>query len=142
MKQDKIKAEEKYKDIIDLPYQKSDRHPHMSLLNRAAQFSPFAALSGHGDNINEAGRFVEQKVEYDEQVKQELDRSLQKIIDRIECQPVVAVTYFEPDNKKQGGRYCTVKERLKKVDTYERRLIFQDRSQIYFEQIVSLELEE
>ena len=138
-------AEEKYKDIykdiIDLPYQKSNRHPHMSLLNRAAQFSPFAALTGHGDNIEEAGRFVEEKIECDEEVKQKLDQSLQKIMSRIEESPVVSITYFEPDTKKQGGRYRTVKERIKKVDTYERRLILEDRSHIYFEQIINLELE-
>ncbi len=142
MKQEKIMAEEKYKDIIGLPYIKSQRHPPMSLLNRAAQFSPFAALTGHGDNIEEAGRFVEEKTEWDEEVKQELDQSLQKIMHSTEPCPVVAITYFEPDTKKQGGRYRTVKERVKKVDTYERRLVLEDKSCIYFEQITKLELKD
>lgn len=135
-----LRETHKYDDIIHLARPVSHR-AKMTDYDRAAQFSPFAALTGHGDNIEEAGRFVEEKIECDEEVKQKLDQSLQKIMSRIEESPVVSITYFEPDTKKQGGRYRTVKERIKKVDTYERRLILEDRSHIYFEQIINLELE-
>ena len=93
----------KYDDIIMLPHHVSKRHPQMSPLNRAAQFSPFAALTGHEDAIQETARLTDSFVEMDESRKSQLDGQLGLIRDNLDAQPEIEVTYFQPDEKRAAG---------------------------------------
>ncbi|MDD6467813.1 MAG: hypothetical protein PUF50_06490 [Erysipelotrichaceae bacterium] len=109
-----------YQDIIDLPHHQSKKHPHMSNHDRAAQFSPFAALTGHGSAIKETARRTEQKVELDEYEKAVLDQKLQEILQK---RSWVKVTFFEPDLVKDGGEYVEVIDQFKKVDRYRGEMV-------------------
>ena len=109
---------DKYKEIIDLPHPVSKKHPQMSLRDRAAQFSPFAALTGHSDAIDEAARLTDRRIELDESQIAELDGKLQIIAERIGEHPTVAVTWFRPDEKKAGGAYVEKTGAVKKIDGY------------------------
>ena len=131
-------VEDKYGDILSLPYRKSTRHPHMSLLNRAAQFSPFAALTGHEAAIQETARLTDMQIELEESEKACIDRTLQRLADSIHQHPVVTVIYFQPDATKAGGAYLTKTGPLKKIDTYERCLVFDDRSTVSIDSIYAL----
>ncbi len=115
-----------YDDIIHLPHHVSRRHPQMSLSNRAAQFSPFAALTGHDAAIEEATRMTDSFVELDEDKKSLLDAQLRLIQDHLKQQPECQVTYFQPDEKKSGGTYITICGRVKKINQYEHRIVFTD----------------
>lgn len=114
----------KYDDIIHLPHHVSKRHPQMPLSNRAAQFSPFAALTGHDEGIRETERLTEPFMELDEDQKNQLDEQLHIIRENLEQRPEIEITYFEPDNKKDGGNYVTVCGQVKKIDEYARQIIF------------------
>ena len=96
-----------YDDMLNLPHPTSRRHSRMSRSDRAAQFAPFAALSGHGTAIAETARLTERRIELDEDVKAALDFKQQMLMDRIDEHPDVSVTWFQPDGKKDGGRYVT-----------------------------------
>ena len=100
-------AREKYADIIEHPHYVSPEFPQMPRLNRAAQFSPFAALTGYGDLIDEAARYTGEKTEPDESRKQELNRKLSYLLSQ-SVPPAVTVTYFMADGKKEGGEYLSV----------------------------------
>lgn len=106
----------KYDDIMELPHHQSDRRPHMSLQNRAAQFSPFAALTGYEAAISEAGRLTEEFREPSEEVKAVLDGKLQLLEEKKGEHPEVTVSYFQPDERKAGGRYLEVTGYFRKVD--------------------------
>ena len=116
----------KYDDIINLPHHVSKSHPQMSLLNRAAQFSPFAALTGHEAAIQETARLTDSFIELDEDRKERLNEQLQMIMENLEQKPECEITYFQPDEKKTGGSYVTVCGRIKKIDRLEHRIIFTD----------------
>lgn len=104
-----------YSDIIDLPHHVSDRHPRMSMHDRAAQFAPFAALTGHGAAIRETERLTDSRLMPDEDVRVELDRRLGALLCR-DDRPEVEIEYFVPDERKQGGRYVKLRGRIKRVD--------------------------
>ena len=114
-----------YADIIDHPHWESKTRPHMSLYDRAAQFSPFAALTGYDDMVNEEARIVGKRIEPGEDELERLDRELSIIHDAIKrgTFPEVSVTYFVPDPLKEGGRYETSVEQVKKVDTVRGKLV-------------------
>ena len=116
----------KYDDIINLPHHVSKRHPQMSLQNRAAQFSPFAALTGHEAAIQETARLTDSFIELSEDRKERLDEQLQMIMENLEQKPECEITYFQPDEKKSGGSYVTVCGRIKKVDRFEQKIMFTD----------------
>ena len=111
-----FKTTDKYDDIINMPHHKSAKHPQMSMINRAAQFSPFAALTGHGEAIKETARLTDERVELDEAVKAVIDERLQYIEENIKSKPTATVTYFEPDDRKEGGEYVTVTGKVGKID--------------------------
>ena len=115
----------KYADIIDMPRHTSTKHAHMSLHDRAAQFSPFAALTGYGDMVDEEARLTQNLIEIDEQTRVTIDRKLAVLASELSKgnQPVISITYFVPDIKKAGGSYTTSTEEIKKIDTIERKLI-------------------
>lgn len=121
-----LKGEHKYDDIINLPHHVSKKHPPMSFLNRAAQFSPFAALTGHSEAIQETARLTDSFIELSEDRKRQLDKQLQLIRENPEQEPEVEVTYFQPNDKKVGGTYVTVCGRVKRIRGQERQIVFTD----------------
>lgn len=129
----------RYDDIIDLPHHVSSTHRHMSASERAAQFSPFAALTGHGAAISEAGRLTGVRAELDEQEKSLLDIKQQMLKAAADREPELTVTYFIPDEKKEGGQYMTVTGRLRKVDEDGRALVLADGRRIGFEDVRAIE---
>ena len=111
---------DEYRDIINLPHHVSSKRPQMSMLDRAAQFSPFAALTGYDDAIHETARLTNDKVNLSEEEKETLDRKQQILLERLGEHPALTVTYFIPDAKKSGGAYVTKSGSLKKIDGLER----------------------
>ena len=130
-----------YDDILHLPHPTSKRHPRMPIVDRAAQFSPFAALTGHKAAIEETARVTERRIELDEDAKEQLDQTLQLLLERIDEQPEITVTWFSPDKKKAGGQYHTATGKLKRVDTQESRLILTDGTQIPLEDLLEIRSE-
>ena len=130
-----------YDDMIDLPHPSSKKHPRMSIRDRAAIFSPFAALSGHGAAIAETARLTDPRMELDEDTKEELDQKQAVLMEHIEEQPEVTVTWFQPDERKEGGAYLTVTGRLKKLDKIRRVLVLTDGTKILLANVVELESE-
>lgn len=114
-----------YDDLIDLPHHVSKRHARMSRKDRAAQFAPFAALTGHHEAIRESERLTVQRIELDEACKEKINWKLQKIKENIEKNPLVTVTYFVPDKRKEGGTYVTVSEMVQKLKEYEGLLVLE-----------------
>ena len=127
-----------YDDMIDLPHPSSKKHPRMSIRDRAAIFSPFAALSGHGAAIVETARLTDRRMELDEDTKEELDQKQAVLMEHIEEQPEVTVTWFQPDERKEGGAYLTVTGRLKKIDEVGRTLTLLDGTAIPLEDVANL----
>lgn len=129
----------KYDDIIHLPHHVSATHPHMAAKDRAAQFSPFAALTGHGDAVKETARLTDKRIELDEYMKDVLSHRLQIIADRVKEHPEIAITYFQPDAKKNGGVYVTVIGAAKKINEHERVVIMTDGIAIPIDEIVKVD---
>ena len=136
---EKTESEAKYGDIIGLSHPVSQVHPQMSVHERAAQFSPFAALTGHEAAIRETARLTEGQIELEEDRKEELDEKLSGLLQPGSVCPEVTVCYFEPDARKEGGTYRTVSGRVKRADAYEHQLVFEDGRRIAVEQIISIE---
>ncbi|MBP3413462.1 MAG: hypothetical protein J6K89_09415 [Oscillospiraceae bacterium] len=118
----------KYDDIIDLPHPTSPRHPRMRMIDRAAQFSPFSALTGYEDAIEESGRLTQGEIELDDHAREQLDRQLRFLHDHEEHRPTVLVTYFLPDLRKEGGAYIEIQDSVLRVDPQKQLLVFEDRS--------------
>ena len=115
-----------YRDIIDLPAPVSSRHPQMPLQNRAAQFMPFAALTGYGDAIEETARVTDAKLELTEDELLILDQQLAELRPLLSQRPEVTFVYFEPDARKEGGAYITRAGIVKKIDDYGRSILLED----------------
>ena len=130
-----------YDDIIDLPHHVSATRPRMSMIDRAAQFSPFQALTGYGAAIQETGRLTDQRIELTEDFRAVLDRKQQLLVENLADHPEVSVTYFVPDERKAGGAYVTVTGRVKKVDDYQRLLLLTDGTKIPLDEILDMESE-
>ena len=128
-----------YSDIINHPHYVSKTRPQMSELERAAQFSPFAALTGYDAAIKETGRLTDERLELGEETKALLDMKQQYLFDMISDQPEIAVTYFVPDEKKSGGEYITVTGNLKRIDEYERQMLFTNGKKIPMDEVVDIE---
>ena len=128
-----------YDDIIDLPHPVSENHPQMPMIDRAAQFSPFAALTGYDAAIVETARLTDQKRELSEDQKQAIGRQLHELQKRIRTHPSVTVVYFEPDRRKSGGSYKTVTGTADKVDEYTGCLHLSNGIKIPFEYILRME---
>lgn len=141
-----------YDDMINLPHPTSANHPRMSLYDRAAQFSPFAALTGYDEAVKETARLTEQERELDEDEKERLNRKLrilqqymaeetarkaaeEEAEEMAERGTLVEVIYFEPDERKTGGRYVTYTGALKRIDVDGRKLIMEDKTVVPIERI-------
>ena len=128
-----------YQEIIDLPHHVSKTHPQMPMSDRAAQFSPFAALTGYNSAIRETGRLTEERIELDEEALMALNMRYQLLIDSLKECPEVRITYFKPDERKSGGAYLTVTGVVKKVDDCERLLTMQDGTIIPLDDVLMIE---
>ena len=133
------KETHKYDDIINLLHHVSAKHPQMELLDRAAQFSPFAALTGHEDSIRETARRTEEFLELEEDKKEQLDEKIHVLQENLWKKPEIIVTYFVPDEKKDGGAYVTHRGRIRKIDTYRHRLLFEDGTDVGMQYIFEID---
>lgn len=130
-----------YDDIINLPNPTSTRHPRMSLYDRAAQFSPFAALTGHGAAIRETARLTDERKELSEEAVTGLNEKLRLIMENTGTKQTVTITYFVPDKKKSGGAYVSHAGIVKKIDEYEHTVIMADKTVIPVGQICDIQSE-
>lgn len=127
-----------YSDIINLPHHVSKKHPQMSIEARSAQFAPFAALTGYGDAVNETARLTDKRIELDDVIKEEINCKLETIKRNIKERPIVTITYFVPDTKKQGGAYVTVTGSIYKIDENKQQINLNDGTKIPIEEIISV----
>lgn len=118
--------EHKYDDIINMPHHVSMTRSHMSALDRAAQFSPFAALTGHDAAIKETARLTNERIDLDESSRELLDEKLLILQEHLEEQPKVSITYFKQDEKKSGGEYQSVTNKIIKLNEYENTILLED----------------
>ena len=130
---------DEYKDIINLPHHVSSKRPQMPMLDRAAQFSPFASLTGYDDAIHETGRLTDEKIDLSEEDKKTLDRKQQILSEKLSDHPALTITYFVPDEKKAGGSYTSLTGNLKRIDYYERLFVLTDGTKIQLDEIVDIE---
>ena len=129
----------RYDDIIDLPHHQSATRPRMSRINRAAQFAPFAALTGYEAAIQETGRLTDMRIELDESRKAVLNEKLRLLMLHLHDKPEVTITYFEPDLKKSGGAYLSVTGHVRKVDKYSRTVSLEDGTSVLIDQIFGID---
>lgn len=128
----------RYKDILYMKRPKSDK-PKMSMHDRAAQFAPFSALTGHKEAIDETARLVDDKIELSDDKKDELTYNFSVILKHINDLPMVKVEYFVPDELKKGGKYVTMIDNLIKYDSYKDMLVFQNNKCINMNDIIEIE---
>lgn len=129
---------ENYIDIINLPRHISQKHPHMSIHDRAAQFAPFAALTGHGEAISETARTVDSRIVLGEDAATEIANTLNFIQLNIKNELNISVTYFVADNKKCGGKYISSKGTVKNINNIDKTLVFMDNVCIDFDDIYEI----
>ena len=132
----------KYEDIINLPHHVSTRHPQMTLEERSAQFAPFAALTGFEDCVEETARLTDEKIDISEDANELLNEKIKNIIKKIEKNPIIKLTYFIPDNRKSGGKYVTMEEKIKKIDEINQELIFINGTKIKLYNVIDIELKD
>ena len=128
-----------YEDIINLPHHISPTRQQMPMSDRAAQFSPFAALTGYDAAIKETGRLTDERIELDEDALTALDMKYQLLMDALDDKPEVTITYFQPDERKAGGKYVSAVGTVKKVDDFERRITMQDGSKIPMDDVLIID---
>lgn len=127
-----------YDDIINLEHHVSQKHPQMSLDARAAQFAPFAALTGFDEQLKEAERLTNERKFINEDLREKLDNKLQIIQKQISVKPTITVTYFVYDLRKQGGSYRTVIGKVKKIDKYKNVVILENKTEIPIAEIIDI----
>ena len=130
-----------YEDIVDLPHHVSKKHPQPTVADRAARFAPFAAITGYEEMVLEEARVTDDRIEMDESSKAALNEKLNMILEFIDEQPEVSITYFEPDKRKAGGAYVTVTGTVKRIDEYEHLVIMTDGKKINIDEIYNLQSE-
>lgn len=130
----------KYSKIIHLPHHVSERHTPMTMYQRAAQFAPFAALTGHSAALNETARLTESRIELSESECALLDRNFAKLLAHIHEQPDVCITYFVPDSHKEGGSYTLHEGKVRKWDGYEQVILFDDGTRVARQDVIDLVL--
>ena len=129
----------KYDEIIHLPHHSSMTRPQMPMSDRAAQFAPFAALTGYDSAIRETGRLTDEKIELDEEALTALDMRYQLLIDALDDQPEITITFFQADERKDGGAYLTVTGTVRIIDAFERLITMQDGAKIPMDDVLSIE---
>ena len=129
----------KYDEIMGLPHHDSKTRPQMPMSDRAAQFAPFAALTGYDSAIKETGRLTDERIELDVEALSALDMKYQLLMEALDEAPEVTITYFRPDERKAGGKYVSAVGAVKKIDDFERRITMQDGAQIPMDDVLSIE---
>ena len=129
---------DEYLDVINIKYHISKKHPRMSIQKRAAQFAPFAALTGHSDAIKETARLTYKKIELDEEEKEILDEKLKIISQNIVNKPEIIIEYFVKDKLKQGGMYVTRKFTVKKINFYSGKIVTSSKDEINISDILNI----
>lgn len=130
-----------YEDIINLPPHISKKHPQPTMMERAARFAPFAAIAGYEEMVLEEARVTEERIDLDEGTLALLNEKLNMILEFLDEEPEVMITYFEPDKKKDGGAYVSVTGVVKRIDEYEHLVIMTDGKKINIEEIYNLQSE-
>ena len=129
----------KYNEIMWLPHHVSKTRPQMPMSDRAAQFAPFAALTGYDAAIKETGRLTDERIELDVEALSALDMKYQLLMEALDEAPEVTITYFQPDERKAGGKYVSAVGVVKKIDGFERRITMQDGAKIPMDDVLSIE---
>lgn len=126
-----------YEDIINLPHYEP-KHKRMSMSVRSAQFAPFAALTGFNDEVKETERLVDKKVLLDEDEKIKINNQLLEILKNIKDKPEIKITYYIPDKRKNGGKYTTITDNVKKIDMIEKYIMLECKIKIFFKDILDI----
>ena len=129
----------KYNEIIYLPHHVSKTRPQMPMSDRAAQFAPFAALTGYDAAIKETGRLTDERIELDVEALSALDMKYQLLMEALDEAPEVTITYFQPDERKAGGKYVSAVGTVKKIDDFERRITMRDGTRIPMDDVLSID---
>ena len=129
----------KYNEIMRLPHHVSKTRPQMPMSDRAAQFAPFPALTGYDAAIKETGRLTDERIELDVEALSALDMKYQLLMEALDEAPEVTITYFQPDERKAGGKYVSAVGAVKKIDDFERRITMQDGAKIPMDDVLSIE---
>ena len=133
-----MRMNNRYDEIMELPHHVSKTRPQMPMSDRAAQFAPFAALTGYDSAIKETGRLTDERIALDEEALTALDRKYQLLMDTLNDAPEVTIIYFQPDERKAGGQYVSATGTVKKVDTFGRRILLQDGTRIPLDSVYDL----
>ena len=133
-----MRMNNRYDEIMELPHHVSKTRPQMPMSDRAAQFAPFAALTGYDSAIKETGRLTDERIALDEEALTALDRKYQLLMDTLDDAPEVTIIYFQPDERKAGGQYVSATGTVKKVDTFGRRILLQDGTRIPLDSVYDL----
>ena len=128
----------RYDDLLNLPHHVSVTHPHMSLYDRAAQFAPFKALTGYEDEVEETARLTDARVDLDEDKIEQLDARLRLLEEHLSESPPVSITFFRPDDRKDGGRYETVSEEVRKIDHIQRNILLRSGQSIAIDNVYDI----
>ena len=130
---------QRYDDIINLPHHVSSKRPQMPILERAAQFLPFSALTGYEDAVKETARLTDTRIELEESEKDLLNTKLHVLLDNLATEPKVKITYFLPDGRKSGGKYVSKMGTVIKIDLYNRQIKLEDETVIPLDDILAIE---
>ena len=133
-----MRTSNKYDEILSLPHHASKTRPQMPMSDRAAQFAPFAALTGYESAIKDTGRLTDERIELDEEALTALDMKYQLLMDAFDVAPEVTITYFQPDERKVGGKYVSAVGAVKKIDDFERRITMRDGTRIPMDDVLRL----
>ena len=133
-----MRMNNRYNEIINLPHHVSKMRPQMPMSDRAAQFAPFAALTGYDSAIKETGRLTDERVELDEEALTALDLKYQLLMDALNEALEVTITYFRPDERKAGGKYVSAVGAVKKIDDFEQRITMQDGTRIPMDDVLNI----
>ena len=129
----------KYDEIMGLPHHVSKTRPQMPMSDRAAQFAPVAALTGYDAAIKETGRLTDERIELDVEALSALDMKYQLLMEALDEAPEVTITYFQPDERKAGGKYVSAVGTVKKIDDFERRITMRDGTRIPMDDVLSID---
>ena len=130
-----------YEDIVNLPPHISKKHPQPSMMDRAARFAPFAAITGYEEMVLEEARVTEERIDLDEGTLSMLNEKLNMIQEFLDEEPEVTITYFEPDKRKAGGAYVSITGTVKRIDEYEHLVLMNDGKKISINEISDLQSE-
>lgn len=130
----------KYDNILNLPHHVSSTRPHMSMHDRAAQFSPFAALTGYDDTVRETARLTDEKLELTADRTTYLNQKIAFLKEHAEERPEITIEYFIPDEKKSGGKYVTLSGKFRRIDEYNHNMVFTSGEEIPLNDIFEIDV--